>query len=52
MLGQNGDEVRALIENSKLLIEQLNELLEGAGAPIRFTETPVDAGNDAGRPQA
>jgi hypothetical protein len=35
------DEVALLIENSKQLIAQLNQLLESAGAPIRFAETPA-----------
>jgi hypothetical protein len=41
MSDQNDDQVTALIENSKQLIAQLNQLLETADAPIRFAETPA-----------
>jgi len=41
MSEQDQDQASALIENSKQLIARLNQLLERAGAPIRFAEMPV-----------
>ena len=42
MTNANADEVQQLIEQSKDLIAKMNEVLARLGAPVRFSEQPIE----------